>query len=89
MFCDVCLALLEGRLRLTQGGHGLLLGRLGVAERRLERPRIDLEQELSFLHGVAFPVPLCDEIPLHLGADGGVDGPIRGGDPFRIDRQQY
>ena len=38
-----------GELRLV-----LLLGRLGLLERRLERPRIDLEQRIAGLDLLAF-----------------------------------
>ncbi len=52
---------------------------------RLKGPGIDPEKDLSSFDDVALAVVAGDEIALDLGADRGIDEPVGGGGPFRID----
>lgn len=57
-----------------------------LIQRRLERPWIDLEQELAFPNEAAFGIRLADQIAGHLGFDIGVDEPVQRPDPLRVNR---
>ena len=61
--------------RLRVGERRLVLGEraLGLVVRRLELPRVDLEEGLAGLDDEAFPVGLLEHVALDLRADLGVD----------------
>src|SRR3954464_4247410 len=58
------------------------LSSLGLSERSLERPRIDLKKNITLFNQTAFLVIARDNVALHLGVDVGVDKTIEGRNPF-------
>jgi len=57
---------------------------IGLFDRRLKRPRIDLEQQLSLLDKRPFRVGLPDQISRYLRSDRGVHHAIQDADPFAV-----
>ena len=76
----------HGRLRV--GERGLVLGEraLGLVVRRLELPRVDLEEGVAGFDGEAFPVDLLEQVALDLRTDLGVDVAVERADPLLVDR---
>ena len=60
--------------------------RLGLAQRRLERAAIDLEEHLALPHVGAFAVGAAQQVAGDLRPDLGVDDAVEGGDPLAGDR---
>ncbi len=58
----------------------------GLIERRLERPRINLKEQLPFPDKGTLDVVLLHQVTRDLGFDVGVDHPVQGADPFAVDR---
>ena len=54
----------------------------GLVQSRLERPGIDLEQQVTPVDKGAFPVSLAEQIPGDLAADFGIDAAVQRADPF-------
>ena len=84
----------ELRLCLNQSGSGLRQLCLGLRQlsdcligRGLQRPRVDLKQQLSFADEGTFGVVLREQVSGHLRLDGSVDHAVQSADPFALDRQ--
>ena len=75
------IALALGELRAGFGE-----ARLRLAERRFERPAIDLEQQLALPDERAFPIGAAHQVAGHLRPDLGVDEAVERGDPFTGNR---
>ena len=56
-----------------------------MIEAGLERPRIDLEENLSLANHRAFLVVLADDVTRHLGPNLGIHESIRAGHPLAVD----
>ena len=70
------------RIGLCPIGLVFGLSSLGLSERSLERPRIDLEKEIAFLYKTAFLVIARDNVALHLRVDVGINETVQRRNPF-------
>ena len=61
--------------------------RLRLVERRLERTRVDLEEDVPFEDDASFPVRLPDDVPGNAGLDLRVHESVQRRHPFAIDRR--
>ena len=76
---------LDVHLGLAEVGLGLGQAALGLVERRLQRPRVDVEQIVALVHEVAFVVVVRQEVAGDLGPDLRVNVAVEGADPVPVD----
>jgi hypothetical protein len=77
------------RLRVGESCLSLSKLALGLIQRRLKRPRVDLEKELALLNKSTLLIALLQQIAGDLRSHVGVHQSIERTNPFRINRNIF